>query len=89
MAPKLIEVDADRKDFFDDALRLATMGLTAWFINSYLLQSPNAGPLLSSMQTMMIAIAGIAVYHLVVDANALRFVVKRTQESYYHAMKRS
>jgi hypothetical protein len=86
MAPRLIELEPDMVDFSQDALKLTTLGLTAWVINSYILNRPS--PIQDTVQAALITVAGLALHHLVTDKMIVRFVVKSGKEGYYQAMRR-
>ena len=87
MAPKLIELGPDVKDFAEDALKMSTLSMIAWLANTYILNRP--APFQDTVQMMMITIAGLAFHHLVTDRMIVRFVVSEGTEGYYHAMKRN
>jgi hypothetical protein len=84
--PRLIEVAAPTKDFAEDALKMSSVMLTAWAVNSFLLNKPE--PLMDTMQMLLVFGVGLAVHHLFVDQSLLRFVVQSGQESMYAAMRR-
>jgi hypothetical protein len=86
MPPRLIEVSPDVKDFAEDGLKIAVVSLTAWVVNTYLLKNPT--PIEGTLQTLAILLGGLAVHHLIVDPNIVRFVVQPGTEGYYLAMKR-
>jgi hypothetical protein len=89
MAPKLVvDVEATNKDALDDVARVGTIAATAYLVNNYLLQTPGPNPFLSTLQTIMVCVGGLAVYNLVVDSLLVRFAVHPTQETYYAAQKR-
>lgn len=86
MPPTLVELNPDMKDLAEDALKMSTLTLIGWIINSYILNRPS--PFQDTMQMMLITVAGLAFHHLVTDTMIVRFVVKQGQEGYYQAMKR-
>ena len=86
MAPKLIELKPDIVDFANDALKMSTLSIIGWLINSYVLNRP--APFQDTIQMLMITIAGLAVHHLITDTMIVRFVVKSGSEGMYAAMKR-
>lgn len=84
--PRLIEVSAQSKDFAEDSLKVASVALTAWALNSYVFSKYT--PLKDTAQMLFLVIAGLAVHHLVVDRSVVRFVVQSGQESMYEAMRK-
>ena len=86
MAPKLVEVNADQRDFAEDALKAVVVLMSGYVLNQY--REGGSQPF-EKTQTMLLAlVAGLFVFHFVVDQHLLRFVVKSGQEGYYHARKR-
>lgn len=84
--PRIIEVAPQTKDFAEDSLKMASVALTAWAVNNYVLNKPS--PFQNTFEMLMIVIAGLAVHHLLVDKSVVRFVVQSGSESMYAAMKR-
>lgn len=86
MAPHLIEVTPAMKDFAEDALKLSVVSLTAWAINQFVLNVRS--PVNSTLQTIALYAAGLALHHLIVDPSIVRFVPVQGTEGYYMASRR-
>lgn len=84
--PRLIEVAPQTKDFAEDSLKVASVALTAWALNNYVFGKPSA--VQDTAQMLFLVVAGLAVHHLVVDTQVLRFVVASGQEGMYEAMRK-
>ena len=88
MAPRLIEVSADMKDFAEDALKALSILATTWLIQSFWLRDPSAATFERMAQMGIMVLAGLGIHHLIVDDFVLRFVVKSGQEGMYEAMRK-
>jgi len=86
MAPKIIELEPDVVDFANDAVKMSTLAIVGFIVNSYILNRPM--PFNSTMQTLLVTITSLGVYHLLVDPMVVRFVVKSGAEGFYMASKR-
>ena len=89
MSLKLIEVDGDHKDMYEDILRIGTILLTAFVMHMFVLKTPDVGSWTQLAQTIMITFTGIAAFHLIVDKSVVRFVPKKGQEAFYSSLKRN
>jgi hypothetical protein len=86
MAPKLIEVSAEQKDFAEDALKFAVVMVSGFFLNRW--RTGVYEPMDKTYNMLMAVLMGLSVFHFIVDAHIVRFVVKSGQEGYYTACKR-
>jgi len=83
---RLIEVPAELNETADSALRFTTIAFAQWAIRNFVLDRP-----VSLQQTLTdnaMVVAGLGLFHLVVDKMIMRVTVKRGEEGYYHAMVR-
>lgn len=87
MAPQLIEVPADQKDFAEDVLKAAVMLFTGYALNTWVFKR-QAQFIHPTQELVAAIIAGLFIHHFIVDKNVLRFVVKSGQEGYYCSKKR-
>lgn len=86
MSPKLVEVNADYKDFLEDALKAVSVVAGGFLLNKWRTGSSDT---FDAAQALLITqILGLFVHHMIMDPYVLRFVVKSGQEGYYTARKR-
>jgi hypothetical protein len=86
MAPKVIEVHPDQRDFFEDVLKASVVLTSGFFLNQWL--SGGREPF-GPTQTMLFSLVlGLFVFHYIVDPHVIRFVVKSGTEGYYQAKRR-
>ena len=86
MAPKLIEVSADYKDFAEDALKAAVVLLSGYLMTGY--RTGFSEPFDKTSSMMISLMIGLGAFYFVVDPHLIRFVVKDGQEGYYVAKRR-
>jgi hypothetical protein len=84
MAQK-VEVPAEFKDIADSALKFSSIAVAQWGIRNFVLGRPVS--LQDTFTDNAMVVAGLALFHLVVDKMLVRVVVKRGEEGYYHAMQ--
>ena len=87
MPPSLLEVPAELKDTADSGVRFATIAVAQWAIRNFVLNDPV--PLQKTLTDASMVVAGLGLYHLVVDKMVVRVVVRRGEEGFYHAMSRT
>ena len=87
MTPQIVEVDAEYKDMLDDLLRVATIGVVAFGMHSYVFNSPDS--IDAAIKVLLVTRVGVGAYHLLVKSSLLKFVVKRGQENFYAHQQRN
>lgn len=86
MTPKILEVNAEVKDFAEDTLKAAVVLFSGYFVNQY--RTGFAEPFEKTQNMFLSLVAGLFVFYYVVDPYLVRFVVKQGQEGYYTAKRR-
>lgn len=86
MAPRLVEVNADQKDFAEDAMKAAVVLVSGFFMNQW--RTGASEPFEKTQNMLLSLVFGLFVHYFIVDPHVVRFVVKQGQEGYYSAMKR-
>ena len=86
LRPTLVEVPAMYKDVADSAVKFGSIAVAQWAIQNFVLDSPVT--IQKTLTNNAMVVAGLALYHLVVDKAVVRVVVKSGEEQYYHSLSR-
>jgi hypothetical protein len=86
MAPRLIEVGADQKDFAEDVLKMGVVLVSGFLLNEW--RTGVYEPFDKTQNLLISLLLGLGVYYFVVDAYIVRFVVAQGQEGYYTVKRR-
>lgn len=81
----MVEVPAEYKDIADSAVRFGSIAVAQWGIQNFIMGRPI--PLKTTMSNNAMIVAGLALFHLIVDKMVVRVVVKQGEEGFYHAMQ--
>ena len=83
--PRKIQVGADVLPVYESAVKFGSIAVAQWAIKSYALGQDVS--LEQHLRDAAMVVAGLGLFHLIVDRAVVRFVVREGEEGYYMAMR--